>query len=117
MKAIALPANVAELTAIGNDFGYHNLFRRQVEAFCTQYDCLVAISTSGKSENVLHGIWAAKDSKTPVVGLTGKDGGAMKELCDVCICVPSVNVARIQEAHITIGHIIAELVEQSLPIT
>jgi len=114
VPAIALSANSSTLTAIGNDFGYEQTFARQMEAWVEPRDVAVGISTSGNSPNVLEAIRVARERGATTVGLTGNDGGKMLTACDICIVVPSRSTPRIQEAHITIGHILCDLVEQML---
>jgi D-sedoheptulose 7-phosphate isomerase len=114
LRALALHANTSALTAIGNDYGFEHVFARELLAHGRVGDVLLAISTSGNSRNILSAIEAARTSKVEVVGLTGASGGKMRELCDVCICIPSKSTARIQEMHILIGHAICELVEERL---
>jgi D-sedoheptulose 7-phosphate isomerase len=99
------------LTCWSNDESFDDAFRRQAEVFCTGRDVLVAISTSGNSKNILKAVEAAKKQGTKVVGLTGKDGGALAPLCDVALIVPSKFTERIQEVHITIIHTWLELLE------
>ena len=111
LPAIAITTDTSNLTAGGNDIGFENTFARTVEALGNEGDVLIGISTSGNSENVIRAIKTAKEKNMTVIGLLGKDGGRMKELCDIAIVVPSNNTQRIQEGHITIGHIISELVE------
>jgi D-sedoheptulose 7-phosphate isomerase len=114
LPALALHGNTSSLTAIGNDYGYDEVFAREVGAHGRKGDVLLAISTSGNSRNVLRAITVARDKGMAVVGLTGSDGGKMRDLCDVCVCVPSTSTPRIQECHILIGHTVCELVEQIL---
>ena len=114
LPAIALTTDSSTLTALANDFGYDTVFSRQVEALVRPGDCLIAISTSGKSVSVNLAVQAARAKQAHVIGLTGKDGGTLKELCDVCIVVPSSRTCRIQETHIAIGHIFCELIEEQL---
>ncbi|MGB9697348.1 MAG: D-sedoheptulose-7-phosphate isomerase [Ignavibacteria bacterium] len=114
IPAIALTTNSSVLTAGGNDIGFENVFARIVEGLGVEGDVLVCISTSGNSENLIRAINVAKQKKIVTVGLLGETGGKMKDLCDYSICVPSQNVQRIQETHITIGHILCELVECDL---
>lgn len=111
LAAVSLTTDTSSLTAIGNDYGFERIFARQVEALGRKGDVLVALSTSGNSSNVLEAISAAKKAGMQVIGMTGASGGKMKSLCDLCICIPSSNTPRIQEAHITIIHIICETVE------
>lgn len=114
LPAIALHANTSALTAIGNDYGYEQVFARELAAHARPGDVLLAISTSGESKNILRAIEEARLKKVVVIGLTGESGGKMHEVCDLCLCVPSKTTARIQEMHITIGHTICELLEEEL---
>ena len=112
--AEALHVNTSYLTAVANDYSYDEVFSRLVKAKGRTGDILIGISTSGNSNNVIQAIKVANDIGMITVGLTGKDGGKMKHLCKYLINVPSDDTPRIQEAHITIGHIICELVEKKL---
>ncbi|MFN3135551.1 MAG: SIS domain-containing protein [Candidatus Kryptonium sp.] len=114
LPAIAITTDTSNLTAGGNDIGFENTFARTVEALGNEGDVLIGISTSGNSENVIRAVKKAKEKGMTVIGFLGRDGGKMKELCDLAIIVPSNNTQRIQEGHITIGHIISELVEMEL---
>jgi len=114
LPALALTTNTSSLTAIGNDYGFQCVFARQVEALGSVGDIAIGISTSGSSPNVLEGLRAAKRKGMVTAGLTGKGGGLLVREADHCICVPSDDTPRIQEAHILIGHILCELVEQAL---
>jgi len=114
LPAIALSTNTSTLTAIGNDYGYEASFARQVEAFVGEGDIAIGISTSGNAANVLQGLRVAKEKGAKTVGLSGKSGGKLKSLVDLCLVVPSDSTPRIQEAHITIGHIICGIVEREL---
>ena len=114
MPAIALTADLAAITAIGNDYGFEAIFERQIEALGNEGDVLIAISTSGNSANIIKAVEKAKKMKINVIGLLGKDGGKMKNTSNVEIIVPSDNTPRIQEAHIMILHIICELVDNQL---
>jgi D-sedoheptulose 7-phosphate isomerase len=114
LRALALHANTSSLTAIGNDYGYDEVFAREVGALGREGDVLLAISTSGNSRNVVRAIEAAREKRMAVVGLTGEHGGKMRDLCDVCLRVPSSSTPRIQECHILIGHTICELLERIL---
>lgn len=114
LRAIALHANTSALTAIGNDYGYDQVFARELSAHARPGDVLLAISTSGNSRNIVRAIEVARNGKVIVIGLTGESGGQMRTACDLCLCVPSKSTARIQEMHITIGHAICELVEERL---
>ena len=113
LPAIALTSNLSNITAAGNDFGFIEIFSRQIEALGNKGDILLAISTSGNSKNILKAIKSAKNKKMHIVGLTGKDGGLMKSLnCDELLIVPSQSTARIQEIHILIGHIICKYIDE-----
>ena len=114
LRAMALHANTSALTAIGNDYGFEYVFARELSAHARPGDVLLAISTSGNSQNILRAIEAARKAKVGVVGMTGESGGKMRAACDLCLCVPSKSTPRIQEMHITIGHTICEVVEQRL---
>ncbi len=114
LPAISLTSNQSNITSIGNDFGFDYIFSRQLEGLGKNNDLLIALSTSGNSNNVLNAIKTAKELDMKSVGLTGFDGGKMKKLCDTILQVPSSNTARIQEVHILIGHIICELIEKKI---
>jgi D-sedoheptulose 7-phosphate isomerase len=114
LRAVALHGNTSSLTAIGNDYGYHEVFAREVGALGREGDVLLAISTSGNSQNVLRAIEVAREKRMIVIGFTGKTGGKMRDLCDICLRVPSTSTPRIQECHILIGHATCELLEQIL---
>lgn len=114
LPAIALTTDTSILTAVGNDYGFENIFSRQIEGLVNKGDIVIGISTSGNSHNILNGIETAKKLGAMTVGLTGKDGGRLKNICDLCLVVPSTDTARVQEAHITIGHIVCELVEEAI---
>ncbi|HXG00537.1 MAG TPA: D-sedoheptulose 7-phosphate isomerase [Bacteroidota bacterium] len=114
IPAIALTTDSSMLTAGANDIGYDNVFARAVEAIGNEGDVLIGISTSGKSESVNNALRMAKAKGMKTIGFLGKDGGSSKDLCDVAIIVPSNDTQRIQEGHITIGHIICGLVETEM---
>ncbi len=114
LPAIALTTDTSNLTAGGNDIGYENVFARNVEGLGNEGDVLWAISTSGNSPNIIKAIEMARSKKMYVLGLSGLAGGKMNNLCDVLIKVPSENTQRIQEGHLTVEHIICELVELEL---
>ncbi len=114
LAALALSTDTSALTCIANDYSYEEVFARQVIALGTRGDCLIGISTSGHSQNVIRAAQAARGIGMPVIGLLGRDGGALSGLCDVPIVVPSAVTARIQEAHIFIGHTLCGLVETAL---
>lgn len=114
LPAVALTADTSVVTALGNDYGFEEVFARQVDAAGQQGDVLVALSTSGNSRNVLRACEMARTKGLRVIGLTGADGGQLKSLCDICLCVSSRDTARVQEVHILLAHIICELVETAL---
>jgi len=114
LPAIALTTDTSILTALSNDYGYETVFSRQLEALGNEKDVLIAITTSGSSKNILKAVDLAHKKNIKVIGLTGGGGGKLKKAADITIVVPSKNTPRIQEAHITIGHIICELVEEAL---
>jgi len=114
LAGIALTTNTAIITSLANDYGYDVVFSRQVEALGKRNDVVLGISTSGKAKNVALGIKQAKKMGIKTVALSGGDGGEIVKLADVSLVVPSKVTARIQEAHITIAHIICEMIEQEL---
>ena len=114
LPAIALTTDTSIITAIGNDYGYEKLFSRQIEANGTEGDIFMGISTSGNSANVIAGLKQAKEQGIFCLSFSGESGGKMKELSDLCICVPSSNTPRVQESHILMGHIICAAVEEAL---
>jgi D-sedoheptulose 7-phosphate isomerase len=114
LPALALTTDTSALTAIGNDYGFEEAFARQVESLVESKDVLVAISTSGNSVNVLRAVEEAKKKGAKTIGLTGRDGGKLAKIVDLALIVPSEETPRIQEAHITIGHIVCKLVEENL---
>lgn len=115
--ALALGADQAALTCIANDYAYDEVFARQVRAHGRTGDVVIAISTSGNSPNVLKGVEAARALGLITVGWTGASGGKLAALVDHCFLVPSTVTARIQESHITLGHVLCELVEEGLLAT
>lgn len=114
LPAIAFTTDTSMLTAIANDYGYDQIFCRQLEANGKKADVFIGISTSGNSPNVVAALRRARELDIITVGLTGQDGGVMQSLCDYCIQVPSMSTPRIQESHIMLGHIICGLVEEAL---
>jgi D-sedoheptulose 7-phosphate isomerase len=114
LPALALSVNSSCVTAIGNDYGFDQVFSRQMEALARQGDVAIGISTSGNSPNVVRGISLAKKMGLHTVGLAGRAGGNLRNTADHCICVPSSDTPRIQECHILIGHILSEVVEKEL---
>ena len=111
LPSLALNTNTSVLTAIGNDYGFNHVFERQVEALARPGDVVVGISTSGNSPNVLLAIDKARSAGCLTIGLTGRSGGQLAAAVDLCLKVPSDDTPRIQEVHITVGHIICEIVE------
>jgi len=114
LPCLALTTDTSILTAIGNDYGYDAVFTRQVEAWAEAGDVVMAISTSGNSENILQAVTLAQKKGAQVVALTGKDGGQLKEVADLSLVVPSDSTPRIQEGHITIIHILCFLLEERM---
>jgi D-sedoheptulose 7-phosphate isomerase len=112
MAALALTTDASALTAIGNDFGFEDLFARQIEALCHAGDVAIGISTSGTSENVIRGLRAARAVGAVTVGFSGGGGGRLAELVDHPIFVPSTTTARIQEMHMVLGHALCALLEK-----
>jgi D-sedoheptulose 7-phosphate isomerase len=111
LASLALTANPSVLTAAGNDYGFERIFARQIESLVSAQDVLVALSTSGNSENIVRGVEAGRARRAFVIGLTGETGGALANKVDLLLNVPSRDPQRIQEAHITIGHIACSLIE------
>ena len=117
LPSISLTENMASVTAIGNDYAFDQIFSRQLEGLARPGDVAVGLSTSGNSPNVLLALRKANALNVKTIGLTGRSGGQMAGLCEICICVPSTVTARIQEVHLAIGHMLCGLVEQTiLPI-
>lgn len=116
LPAIALTANSSTVTAVANDYGYEEVFARQIAAFGTPIDAAIAISTSGNSPSVLRGVAVAKSLGMITVGMAGNTGGKLKEVVDRCICVPSDVTARIQECHSLVGHVLSGYCEKQLAI-
>ncbi|PSL46067.1 phosphoheptose isomerase [Chitinophaga niastensis] len=114
LYAEALHCNTSYMTAVGNDYGYDQVYARILKGIGREGDILIAISTSGNSNNILEAMKVAKEQGMIVISMTGSTGGKMKEGSDYLINIPSVDTPRIQEAHITIGHIICEIVENNL---
>jgi len=114
LPAIALTTDSSNLTAGGNDIGFDNIFARSVEGLGNKGDVLLAISTSGNSENVLRAVKKANEKGMKIISLLGGSGGKLKDIVDLPVIIPSSNVQRIQEGHITVAHIICELVEEEL---
>jgi D-sedoheptulose 7-phosphate isomerase len=114
LPAIALTTDSSNLTAGGNDIGFENVFARNVQGLGQEGDVLWAISTSGNSPNVIKAVEMAKQKKMKILGLLGGSGGKLKGMVDVAVVIPSANTQRIQEGHITVGHMICELTEMEL---
>jgi D-sedoheptulose 7-phosphate isomerase len=117
LAAIALSTDTSALTCIANDYSFEDVFARQVEALGRPGDCLLGISTSGNSPNVVRAVEKARSCGIFTVGLLGRDGGQLRALCDLPIVVPDRSTARIQEAHIFVGHTLCGLIEQALGLT
>jgi D-sedoheptulose 7-phosphate isomerase len=114
LPAMALTTDTAALTCIANDYDYEEIFSRQIEAHGRKGDVAIAISTSGNSPNVLQGAQTAQARGLITIGWTGATGGKLVDLVDYCFCVPSTETARIQECHLTMGHVLCELIEERL---
>lgn len=114
LPAIALSTDTSIITAIGNDYGFERIFSRQVEALAAPGDAVIGISTSGNSPNVLKALEVARAAGCSTIGLLGKDGGSIKALCDIALIIPSNDTPRVQEGHITVIHILCDLIEQGL---
>jgi D-sedoheptulose 7-phosphate isomerase len=114
LYAEALHVNSSYMTAVANDYGYEATYARMIEAAGRKGDVIIGISTSGNSPNVVKAMRKAKELEMLTIGFTGESGGKMKEICDIMICVPSDDTPRIQEAHILIGHIICQLIEEEM---
>lgn len=112
MAAIALTTDTSALTAIGNDFGFDELYSRQIEALCQAGDVAIGISTSGNSENVIRGLLAARACGAITVGFAGEGGGRLAELVEHRVFVPSTSTARVQEMHMVLGHVLCALLEK-----
>ncbi|MBK9446930.1 MAG: SIS domain-containing protein [Betaproteobacteria bacterium] len=113
LASMVLGANNSAISAIGNDYGYDQVFARELEGVARSADVFIPISTSGNSPNILAAVLRAKDLGVAVTGFTGSGGGKLAASCN-CICVPSADTARIQECHIMLGHIVCGLVEQAI---
>lgn len=114
IPSLALTTDSSNLTAIGNDYGYDQIFSRQLEGMGVEGDLFIGISTSGNSKNIIKAFEVAKSKKITTIALTGRDGGEMAQIADLSIIVPSNVTARIQESHILIGHIICDIIEKEL---
>ena len=111
LPALALTTDSSALTCIGNDYGYENVFARQVDALANVNDVVIGISTGGTSANVINGLEVAKKNGCKTIGFSGRGGGSFNKICDTNLIVPAEETARIQEMHILIGHIICELID------
>ena len=114
LPAISLSTDTSIITAIGNDYGFERIFSRQVEALAAPGDAVIGISTSGNSPNVLKALEVARQAGCTTIGLLGKDGGSIKAVCDIPLIIPSNDTPRVQEGHITVIHILCDLIEQGL---
>ncbi len=114
LPAIALSTDTSILTAIGNDYGFDRIFSRQVEALASPGDAVIGLSTSGNSPNVAKALEVAKAAGCSTIGLLGRDGGSIKDLCDLPLIIPCQDTPRVQEGHITVIHILCDLIEQGL---
>ncbi|MEE9606068.1 MAG: D-sedoheptulose 7-phosphate isomerase [Candidatus Scalindua sp.] len=114
LPVLALTTDTSVLTAISNDFGYDYCFEKQIEAFARKDDVVFGLSTSGNATNVINALKLAGKIGAKTIGFTGRDGGMIKDIVDVCLMVPSSDTPRIQECHITIGHILCSIIENEL---
>lgn len=114
LAAMALSTDSSALTCIGNDYSFDDVFDRQLRGLGHAGDCLIGISTSGNSENVMRAFTSAREMSIRTIGLLGRDGGKLRAVCDVSIIVSSTTTARIQEAHILIGHTLCGMIERAL---
>jgi D-sedoheptulose 7-phosphate isomerase len=114
VAAVALTTDSSVLTAISNDYGYEEVFARQIRGLGNSGDVFFALSTSGRSRNILRAIEAARDKRLTIVGLTGRSGGEMRRPCDICLLAPADSTALIQQIHMIAGHIICGIVEERL---
>lgn len=114
LPAVALTTDTSVMTALANDFGYDTCFARQVEALSGPGDVILVFSTSGNSRSILNAVQIARDRGAITIGFTGEDGGLLKDAVDICLKIPSASTPRIQECHITVGHILCSLIEKEL---
>lgn len=114
LPSLALTTDTSALTAIGNDYGYEQVFSRQLEGMGQDGDLFIGISTSGNSANILKAFQSAKDKNIMTVALTGRDGGEMAKMADIALVIPSDSTPRIQESHILIGHILCDIIEKEI---
>jgi D-sedoheptulose 7-phosphate isomerase len=113
LPAIALGTNSSNMSAIGNDYGYENVFARELDALGSKGDIFIPITTSGNSPNLIEAVKIASDLKLKTIALTGETGGALGSMCE-CLKIPSSNVPRVQESHILIGHILCQIAEEGI---
>lgn len=113
LPGISLTADSSVLTSVGNDYGYDRIFDRQIEALAQEGDLIIGISTSGNSKNVLRALSLGRNRGCKTIGFSGLDGGAMNGFCDINLTVPSDDASRIQEAHVLIGHIICQVIDDT----
>lgn len=114
LSAVSLNSNTSFLTAVANDYSFDIIYSRLISGLGRKGDVIVGLSTSGNSKNIIHAFEKAKEMGIYTIGMTGQTGGKLKDIADICLCVPSEDTPRIQESHITIGHIICEIVEDTL---
>ncbi len=114
LPALALTTNTSALTALANDYGFERCFERQVEAFVKAGDAVIGLTTSGDSPSVLNALVLARKKGATTIGLTGRSGGKLKDLVDICLRTPSDNTPRIQESHMVISHILCNIIEKEL---
>jgi D-sedoheptulose 7-phosphate isomerase len=114
LPSMSLTTDTSILTAIGNDYGYEDVFQRQIQSVGVKGDVFIGISTSGRSKNLVKALAAAREKGIVTVGMTGQTGGDMRALCDVCLRVPSTDTQKIQEAQIVLGHVFCGLVERAM---
>ena len=114
LPAIALTTDTSALTAIANDYGFENIFSRQIEALAVHHDLVIGYSTSGNSPNVVNALETGRRIGARTIGFTGNRGGQMNQHCDICLAVPSSDAARIQEIHLLLGHVVCHLCESAL---
>ncbi|MDW8433664.1 MAG: D-sedoheptulose 7-phosphate isomerase [Aquificaceae bacterium] len=112
LPSIALTTDTSILTAVGNDYGFETIFERQVEALCLPGDIAIGITTSGNSPNVVRGLMKAHDMGATTIAFTGRDGGKVVEIAHYSFIVPSYDTPRIQECHITLGHVLCEIIDR-----
>jgi D-sedoheptulose 7-phosphate isomerase len=113
MPAIALTTDTSILTSVGNDYGFNHVYSRQIEALCSEKDIVIGLSTSGNSANVVAAIETARQIGARTIGMTGAKGGKLASLCNLVLAMPSSDTPRIQEAHILIGHILCDLIDDA----